>query len=140
MAEPIQDVQTIYCKPLSPENLPPQYFTQLAKWRSDICKWVSDNMIPIYDKVRHGSEDTFDISIVDSFPNVSNEALRWPIASNPKAYFRYIISNWNDAITHLKTSRTDPSTFTGYFATIAFGPYVLALALALQIVKIYYKD
>jgi hypothetical protein len=130
----------MYCDPHPRIASSPPNNEEIETQRATVCKWIKNELDPVFDKIRTGSLEVISPTILDSFPKIDYNILMWPLNHDPIGYFAHFIAEWNDDVEHLKASKRDPVENTFYFLLLTLAPYMLSVALSIQIVKICYKD
>lgn len=118
------------------KNSPPNYDDIVAK-QIAVCDWVKTKYLPMAQKIEAGAEVDFDVSIFDSFPKGADDYIF--IRGPAGAELRKMATDWNEALRTKRDAESSLVKSAVYLLLTFLSPYILAIALAVQLTKIFYE-
>jgi hypothetical protein len=104
-----------------------------------LCEWATANFKTRAARIVQGEDEMFDADRWPPFPKLkTGVGAAIPYQGDGK-WFWDAAHSWDDGLTVIKRASDPAAQNQAYLALIFLSPYILAVAIAVQIVKIFYE-
>ena len=107
--------------------------------RRNLCEWATSNFKTHAALIVQGKDEIFDTSRWAPFPKLKTDVGSAVPFQNQGEWFFQAAQSWDEGVAVIKKATEVVPQSDAYRAVIFLGPYILAIAIAVQVVKIFYE-